>query len=224
MTRQRNHLAVACAACLCLVAQALAQSGNNTGNPMDPQPNGPRKADPAWHFLVGPTVHVSPGVVIESAIVEIEGDRIVGVTDMTTVRFAPPAGAQVHDLAGMHIYAGFIDAHLAIDAPRPDLVAPGSHWNAGVTPQRSALDAGGVPAGDAERLRGLGFTAAAIAPEGGIFAGRAALVSLAKTQADPADGTQRCTSRMSYQTLAFTNRGARAAAASSPATPTARWA
>ena len=210
MTTTRSRLAATLVALLGLASAVLAQpggAGNNTGNPLDPQPNGPRKAEPAWHFLVGPTVHVSPGVVIESAIVEIEGDRIVSVTDMTTVRFAPPPGAQVHDLAGMHIYAGFIDAHLAIDAPRPDMNAPGAHWNAGVTPQRSALDAGGVPAGDAERLRGLGFTAAAIAPDGGIFAGRAALVSLAQAPADAADARAPVYGEDVYQTLAFTNRG-----------------
>ena len=186
---------------------ALAQSGNNTGNPLDPQPNGPRQTDPDWHFLVGPTVHVSPQSMIESAIVEIRGNRIVSVTDMTTVRFAPPAGAQVHELTGMHVYAGFIDAHLPIDAPRPDINSPGAHWNAGVTPQRSALDAGGVPSGDAGKLRKLGFTAAAIAPNGGIFAGRAAVVSLAEAPADPARGRPPVYREDVYQTMSFSGRG-----------------
>lgn len=186
---------------------ALAQSGNNTGNPLDPQPNGPRQSDPDWHFLLGPTVHVGPNSTIESAILEIRGDRIVNISDMSTVRFAAPAGAQVHDLTGKHIYAGFIDAHLPIDAPRPDINSPGAHWNAGVTPQRSALDAGGVPSGDASKLRKLGFTAAAIAPNGGIFAGRAAVVSLAEAPADPASGRPPVYREDVYQTMSFSGRG-----------------
>jgi len=189
------------------LAYAQSGSGNHTGDPLDPQPNGPRQTDPDWHFLLGPTVHVSPNGLIESAIVEIRGNRIVNVTDMSTVRFAPPAGAQVHDLSGKHVYAGFIDAHLPIDAPRPDINSPGAHWNAGVTPQRSALDAGGVPSGDASRLRKLGFTAAAIAPNGGIFAGRASVVSLADAPADPALGRPPVYREDVYQTMSFSGRG-----------------
>ncbi len=188
-----------------LAAGVFAQPA--TDSPLDPQPNGPRKRDPAWHFLVGPTVHVDPDQLVESAIVEIRDGRIVSVTDMAAVRWALPAGAQAHDLAGMHVYAGFIDAHLAIEVPRPDRDAPGAHWNAGVTPQRSALDVTGVPADDAKRLRGLGFAAAAIAPEGGIFAGRSAVVSLAEPPVDPSDGRAPVYRPDAYHALSFSGRG-----------------
>ena len=188
-----------------LAPGASAQPVGN--NPLDPQPNGMRKADPDWHFLLGPTVHLAPGRVIQSGIVEIRNGRIVSVVDMSTVRFAPPPGAQIHDLAGMHIYAGFIDAHLAIDTPLPPRDAPGAHWNGGVTPQRSALDGTGVPSEDADRLRKLGFGAAAIAPDGGIFAGRSAVVSLARTPSDPSDGRPTVYREGAYQTLSFNTRG-----------------
>jgi len=188
-----------------LAAGVFAQPA--TDSPLDPQPNGPRKRDPAWHFLVGPTVHVDPDQLVESAIVEIRDGRIVSVTDMAAVRWALPAGAQAHDLAGMHVYAGFIDAHLAIEVPRPDRDAPGAHWNAGVTPQRSALDVTGVPAEAAKRLRGLGFAAAAIAPEGGIFAGRSAVVSLAEPPVDPSDGRAPVYRPDAYHALSFSGRG-----------------
>ncbi len=190
-----------------LTALAAAQSGNNTGNPLDPQPNGPRQSDPTWHFLVGPTVHVAPGSTIDSAILEIRDGRIVSVSDMTTVRFAPPAGAQIHDAAGLHVYAGFIDAHLPVEIDRPSIDSPGAHWNASVTPQRSALDAEGVPESDAKRLRKLGFTAAAIAPKGGIFAGRAAVVSLAEVPTDPADGRPPVYREDVYQAASFQRSG-----------------
>lgn len=198
---------LAALAAVLLAAPVAAQQGNNTGNPLDPQPNGPRERDPAHHFLLGPTVHVAPGQTIDSAIVEIRDGRIVAVTDMATVRFAAPPGALVHDLAGRHVYAGFIDAHLPIDAPRPDLSAPGVHWNASVTPQRSALDGEGVSDKDAEKLRKLGFTAAAAAPDGGIFAGRSAVVSLAATPSDPADGKPPVYRDGPYQTLSFNSSG-----------------
>ncbi|HZW10930.1 MAG TPA: amidohydrolase family protein [Phycisphaerales bacterium] len=199
-----QKLAFVLSACVGAAA-ALAQPATN--DPLDPQPNGPRRLDPAWHFLVGPTVHVSPERVIESAIVEIRDGKIWSVVDMTAARFAPPPGAQVHDLAGMHVYAGFIDAHLPIAAPLPDRDAPGAHWNASVTPERSALDATRVPESDAERLRKLGFAAAAIAPEGGIFAGRAAVVSLAEPPADASEGRSPVYEPDVYQALSFSTRG-----------------
>ncbi|MBK7403645.1 MAG: amidohydrolase family protein [Phycisphaerales bacterium] len=186
-------------------ARAAAQPVGN--NPLDPQPNGLRKSDPDWHFLLGPTVHLAPGRVIQSGIVEIRGGHIVGVVDMSTVRFAPPPGAQVHDMAGLHVYPGFIDAHLAVEAPRPPRDAPGSHWNGGVTPQRSALDADGVPTEEADRLRRLGFGAAAIAPDGGIFAGRSAVVSLAPASPDASDGRPRVYREDAYQAVSFSTRG-----------------
>ena len=206
MKIHRNRLVVLCAALAGIAGPALAQDGNTTGNPLDPQPNGPRKSDPTHHVLLDATVHPEPGVVLDHAVIEIEDGRIVRVL-ADAADYQPPADAQVHDCTGLHVYAGFIDAHLPIDAPRPDLNAPGSHWNAGVTPQRSALDAGGVPAGDAEKLRKLGFTAAAIAPDGGIFAGRAAVVSLAQAPADPSDGRPPVYREDVYQALSLSSRG-----------------
>lgn len=190
-----------------LTALAAAQSGNNTGDPLDPQPNGPRQSDPTWHFFVGPTVHVSPDETIQTAILEIRDGRIVSVADMTTVRFAPPPGAQVHDASSFHVYPGFIDAHLPIEVERPSIDAPGAHWNGSVTPQRTALDAEGVPTGDAKRLRALGFTTAAIAPKGGIFAGRAAVVSLAEIPADAAMGRPPVYREDVYQAASFQRAG-----------------
>lgn len=176
------------AASLLVALPAMAQTGNNTGDPLDPQPNGPRERRPHWHFLVGPTLHAAPGRTIDAALIEIRAGRIVSVAEMGEGPFDPPPGARAHDLAGRHVYAGFIDAHLPVDAPRPGVDSPGAHWNGSVMPQRSALDGDGAPARDAERLRKLGFAAAAIAPDNGIFAGRAAVVSLAETPADPANG------------------------------------
>ncbi len=189
------------------LAQPAAQPGINTAAPLDPQPNSPRTRDPAVHLLIGATIHIKPGLTIDQGAILIRDNRIERVVNTALLELNKPAGAQVHDLTGMHIYAGFIDAHLPIDTPRPDLDAPGTHWNASVTPRRSALDAGSIPDAEAEALRSLGFTTAAIAPKGGIFAGRAAVVSLAPPSADPADGKPPVYATDVYQALSFQRAG-----------------
>ena len=135
-------------------------------------PNGPRRVDPMWHALTGATVHVAPGQTLENATVVLKGDRIAAVgTD------APPEGARIWDGKGLHVYAGLIDAYVPVDVP------PGEprHWNPRITPWRLARE---VDDATAKELRGLGFTAAAVAPKGGILRGRASLVSLAPRDED----------------------------------------
>lgn len=83
------------------------------------------------------------------------------------------------DATGLTVYPGFIDAYVPVDAPAPDTKAPGAHWNAKVTPQRSALHGGGLDERSRKTWRDLGFTAAALAPKGGVFRGEGAVVSLA---------------------------------------------
>jgi len=135
-------------------------------------PNGPRRIDPGWHALVGATVHVRPGQTVTDATIVLKAGRIVSVS-----RAAPPPGARVWDRKGHHIYAGFIDAFVSVDAPD---VEP-RHWNSKVTPLRRARR---VDKETAEQLRKLGFTAALATPKNGIFRGRASLVSLAPEDSD----------------------------------------
>ncbi|MEE8106293.1 MAG: amidohydrolase family protein [Planctomycetota bacterium] len=139
-----------------------------------PPANGPRRDDPGWHALVGATVHISPGKVVEDFKVVIRNGRI------TTVSPNPvQQGARIWDMTGRHIYAGLIDAYVEVDAPQPRADAGGVHWNTKVTPQRSALHGDGIDKKTVKELRELGFTAAVIAPRGGIFRGTGALVALA---------------------------------------------
>jgi N-acetylglucosamine-6-phosphate deacetylase len=152
-----------------LSAQPTGQS------PLNPPPNGMRRAEATSHALVGATVHVKPGQTLQEATVLIRDGRIEAVG-----KVEPGPGVKVWDCKGLHIYAGFIDPFVEVDAPAPDRAAPGVHWNARVTPQRRALDGTGVDERTAESFRKLGFTAAAIVPRGGIFRGSSAVVSLAK--------------------------------------------
>lgn len=135
---------------------------------------GIRKVDARWHALVGATVVTEPGRTIPNATVVIRD----GVITSVTADGAPPDGARVWDYTGLTIYPGLIEAHLPVKAPAPEEDVPGNHWNAKITPQRSALDGDGAAKSDREKLRTMGFTAAAIAPEGGIMRGSAAVVLL----------------------------------------------
>ncbi len=170
------------AALLCTSAGAILAQPTGT-SPLTGPPNGPRSADSTWHAFTNATVHVRPGVNLDKATVVIRNGAIVNVGG------TPPAGARVWDCTGLHIYPGFIDACVEVDAPKPDLKAPGVHWNDKVTPQRRAMDGTGLDDASATALRKLGFTAAAIAPRTGVFRGMSAIVSLATPSSEA--GTDR---------------------------------
>ncbi len=218
--------AAALAALASLASLAPAQPASK--NPLDPPPNGPRHADPSHHLLVGATVHVAPGNTLPEATVEIKNGRIVAVTPGAFDPTKAPESAKVWDVKGYHVYAGFIDAYVEVDAPRIDTETPGAHWNRMVTPQRTALDGPGISEGAADELRKLGFTAACISPmnasggdapagpgagrgrrgggdnrSGGIFRGQSALVSLAKPESDRSDGKPPIYADRRYHAIAF---------------------
>ncbi|MBY0310956.1 MAG: amidohydrolase family protein [Phycisphaerales bacterium] len=156
-----------------------------SGSPLAPPANGVRQTQPADGLvaLTGATVHAAPGKIIENATLVVRDGKIVSVMSGAPA----PAGAPVRELRDMHIYAGFIEPMVQVDVPAPDANAPGTHWNARVTPQRSALQAGaaGIDAKESRQLREMGFVAAAISPKGGIFHGAGAVVSLAERPSDP---------------------------------------
>ncbi len=132
------------------VLPAFAVSTICSASFAQPSPlNGPRPIDPGWHALVGATVIPAPGESIENATVVLRDGVIVSVSADAD----PPAGARVWDVAGLMIYPGLIDAHVPVEAPRPDADLEGAHWNPVVMPQRSALDGAGLGESDRESLR-----------------------------------------------------------------------
>lgn len=146
----------------------------------DPPADGPRQVDPGWHALVHATAVTQPGQTVQDATIVLRNGLIVSVTSGGQA----PQGARVWDCTGLTVYAGLIESHVAIDVPAPPADAPGTHWNAKITPQRHALEGAGVTEDIRKELRELGFTAAANVPGGGIFRGTAAVVLLA----DPKTG------------------------------------
>jgi len=149
-----------------LLATATAQVGPERGL---------RQVDPRWHALEHARVVVRPGEVLEDTTVVLREGVIVAVG----VGLTPPEGARVHDCSGLTVYAGLVEPHLSVEAPRAPSETVTDHWHHElVTPQRSALDGAGVDPATAKSLRALGFTAAAIAPKGGIFRGTVSVVAL----------------------------------------------
>lgn len=151
---------------------ALGQS-----DPLRPPPNRPGRDPLSADAIVGATVHVSPTRVIDNGTVVIRDGRIAAVLQGQ----APPPGVRVHQGKGLHVYPGFIDPFVEVDAPRPADGSPGVHWNPRVTPQRSVLDGPGLDQAAMRALRAQGFTVAALAPRGGIFRGSGAVVALNDT-------------------------------------------
>lgn len=177
-----NRLRSPIALVIVLCAPALSQPAGTS--PLVDRPNGMRSAEPTHHVFIGARVHPEPGVVWEKGYIEIRDGRIVSAMDAGGREITPPAGATVHDLAGETIYAAFVDPFVQVESPRPGEDLPGRYWNAMVMPRRTALDGGGISAANAKQWREMGFGAALLVPQGGIFAGSGAVVSLAERPAD----------------------------------------
>ncbi|HEX5053206.1 MAG TPA: amidohydrolase family protein [Planctomycetota bacterium] len=163
-----------------------------------PPANGPRAVDPGWFALRNARVVTAPGQVLDVATVVVRDGRIVSVGKLT-----PPAGATVVDYTGLVIYPGLIEPFLPTDVPALDPTAADQHWNPSIQPQRSALDGALVPAADRTALRSLGFTAAAIAPSGGILKGSSSVVQL--DEPEPTAPT-RIVRRLAYQLASLQTR------------------
>jgi imidazolonepropionase-like amidohydrolase len=142
---------------------------------------GIRDVTPNLTAYTNARIVTAPGRVIESGTVVVADGviRSVGSGDDA------PAGAHVVDLSGRTLYPGFIElvAHSGLPEEEAD-VGP-RHPIAGVRAERNPA-AVYQPDGEAtSALRDLGFTAALITYEDGIFRGQGSLVSL--SDADAAD-------------------------------------
>lgn len=134
-----------------------------------------------------------PGKRVDSAVIVVRHDRIVSVGRNTPI----PSGADVRDLHGAWVYAGFVDPYLDVnvlaggkgETPTPpwfgDDEGPGTppakgarHWNQAVHPEHRASLQANVSAEAVKDLVKLGLTVAAAGSHDGIFQGTAAAVLL----------------------------------------------
>lgn len=137
--------------------------------------------------FVGGTVTTKPGETIDNATIVIEDGRITAVG----ANVDPPEGAEVRDVSGLHVYAGFIDAlsHVGVPDEAPDKetlerladveqdVQQGPRTGMqlanrkGVWPHRTVRDTYELDADKLEAYRKAGFTAALVSSRPAIFGG-----------------------------------------------------
>lgn len=136
--------------------------------------NGPPPSVPRIHALANARIIVGPGEVIEKGTIVVRDGVIEYVGAETNI----PADARVWDLAGHTVHAGFIDLAVPVRPPASMPSSPGLHWNGKVRAEFSALNAAPIERGIIESLHKIGFTAAQIVPDTGIFRGNAATIAL----------------------------------------------
>jgi len=136
--------------------------------------NGPPPHVPRIHALVNARIIIAPGEVLEKGTIVIRD----GVIEYVGVEDRVPPEARLWDLNGKTVHAGFIDLSVPVKAPANLPPSPGLHWNSHVRAQFKALDAEPMDLGTIEALHKIGFTAAQIVPDRGIFRGTASTISL----------------------------------------------
>ena len=167
-------------------------------------PPGHRPEAPGTHLLRGGTVIPKPGEKIEGGAILIRDGRIEAVG----TNIEPPADGRIWEMAGLTIYAGFIDPYLTLtpstnvlgfqnfetdeDEPRAtglnfygvtgqekDPGRPGPGYHiAQVMPERKMAESYTYSSNATRSLRELGFTAGNIVPDRGVVRGASALVLL----------------------------------------------
>lgn len=162
-----------------------------------PADNGPRPADPGWHALIGGTAIPRPGARIENATIVIRNGRIESIDANAAV----PAGARLWDCSGLTIYPAFIEPYLPVELDAVEGEGnPNEHHNDAIRAHRHGLESGDLDGETREALVQAGFGVAALAPDTGVFRGRAAVVHLRDPALDPDPATLRAAA---YHALAF---------------------
>ncbi len=174
---------------LCAAMPAFAQLSSVSTNMVE----GLRSKTVRLIAYVNCTVVPEPGQTITNGVILVRDRQIVGVGS----NLAIPEAADIRDLKGAWVYAGFTDPYVdAADitdqkaAPtasrrgrREDPTTPPQegalHWNQAVRPERNATDGLRVDERTARTWNELGFTSAAVASHDGIFSGSAAAIVLA---------------------------------------------
>ncbi len=137
--------------------------------------NGIRPAEVRAHAIVDATVVVAPGQEIPDASIVIRD----GVIEAVGADAAIPPDARIWPGEGLRVYPGLIDAALLIGADEPAAESGARHWNRRVHPEVRMAQGPGPDRSVREDLRKLGFTAAAVYPDSGVFRGSGVVIALA---------------------------------------------
>ncbi|NQW29354.1 MAG: amidohydrolase family protein [Ignavibacteria bacterium] len=161
------------------------------------------------------TVVPEPGKKIDSAVIMVRDGKIVSVGKGLSI----PEGAQVRNLRGAWVYAGFIepfadnrqfggrpaqpkkmgaDHEDEDEGPNTPGTVGAHHWNMAVRPERAASSTTVVSSADATKLNALGFTAATVSTHDGIFRGTSSTIILTEGPAASIVVADRVAQNMSF--------------------------
>lgn len=138
----------------------------------------PASAQTKPMFLVGATVHVGNGTVIENGVVGFSGGKLslVGKADTPFDR----TGADVVDVKGKHVYPGFIAANTTLGLIEVEAVRSTNDAEevGSLNPHVRSLIAYNAESQIIPTVRFNGVLAAMIAPRGGLVAGRSSVMEM----------------------------------------------
>ncbi len=131
--------------------------------------------------LVGATIHVGDGSVIEQGVVEIRGTRIAAVGGKERAR-ALPEGTRVIDVTGKRLTPGFVAAAMPLGLGEIDLErSTQDAQRRDDDPIRAGYDAALAVNADSSLIQVAaieGITSAAVTPRGGLLSGQVAWIDL----------------------------------------------
>lgn len=154
---------------------------------------GIRENTPKVHAIINVKIVQAPGRVIEKGTIVMRD----GVIESVGAQITPPPDARIWDYKGLTVYPGLIESYSHIGLPKEKKTPkqPSSatrqstsqstkqrkgpeHWNPHVQPEVNAMDNFQPKTEELQKYRSMGFTAALVVPDKGIFCGSGAIVSL----------------------------------------------
>ncbi len=158
-----------------LVTALFLAFGSLTAQQSIPTP-APPQAKPV--YLVGGTVHVGNGTVIENAVVGFDKGKITLVGQSGTA--FDRTNADVFDAQGKHIYPGLFAANTTLGLVEVEAVRSTNDFNevGGINPHVRSLIAYNAESQITPTVRFNGVLLALVAPQGGLVSGRSSIVEL----------------------------------------------
>lgn len=159
---------------LLFIQSVFAQESTRKAEGLDENP-------PAVYALTGATVHTDSATTIEDATIVIIRERITAVGKDVSI----PKGAMEIDLAGKHIYPGFVDPHVEFSVDWTSVTGT-AYWNDNVRPQLRVSDWFDMDLIEHEDLRKAGICAGLFVPDFGVIRGQSCVLLAAPVEREVA--------------------------------------
>lgn len=158
---------------LCLTVFVTGHFGFSDTAPTE----GLRESETGIHAFINARIVTKPGETLEQGILVIRD----GVIQEVGTEVSIPADARIWNCSGATLYAGLIESCMEHNVKESGgESSEGRYWNEYVRPEHRITDVFDPNDESLKQLRELGFTAAHIAPDRGIFRGTSALITLAE--------------------------------------------